>query len=360
MDAIVVTGGLTYQVTYDRDCVVTVVVTGAVLDDAGNVPVPARYRVTVDEPLLTASDHDAGYALAGDLSVALTDRTVPHVLNLTIDADGFRHRDLTVTVPAGPVFPVSGPAALLRRDPVALRGRVLALQTGNPIPGATVTLTGPALPAPQRAVLLTSPLARPLSAATTIRGRSLTPVASLVPIKTAAADAVAGATGILLDDRQGLGAGQLLRLGPPERAHFAEILAVSPTPPNLTLAGLVTLTAPLARTVRLGDNAAPLTVGANVGPTCHLVGEAYAGEGIVILDAQPAGDVVRIADPPNPVAYHAQGVTAGPDGGYVIAGVARLQNPILRAAAAGFTAQNRTWPVRWSEPTTILDWRLAP
>jgi hypothetical protein len=360
MDTVVVSGGRAYEISYERNCVATVFVAGAVLDDAGNVSVLAPYRVTVDEPLLTASDHDIGYALAGDPDVALTDPTVPHVLNLTIEAEGFHRRDLVVTVPASPVFPMVGPTAFLRRRSVALRGRILALQTGNPIPGAVLSLTGPPLPAPQRAVLLSSPLTQSLSAAAVIRGRNLVSVASPVPDKTATVAAVAGVTEIVLDDRQGLAAGQVLRLGPPERAHFASIAAVPPTPPNLTLPGPVTLTAPLARSVRFNDPATPFTLGANAGPLCHPIGETYVGESIVILDAQPAGDVLRIVDPPNPVVYHAQGVTAGPDGAYGIAGVARLQSPVLRAAAPGFTPQTRTWPVRWDVPTSTLDWRLAP
>ena len=360
MDAIVISGGRTYEITYDRNCVTTVFVAGSVLDDAGNVPVPAPYRVAVDEPLLTASDHDAGYALAGDPDVALIDHTIPHVLNLTIEADGFHRRDLVVTVPPSPTLPMAGPTAFLRRRSVALRGRVLALQTGNPIPGAALSLAGPPLPAPQRAVLLSSPLALPLSAAATIRGRILVPVGSPVPDKTAVAAAVAGATEFVVDDRQGLATGQLLRLGSPERAHFAEIAAVPPTPPNLALPGPIALTAPLARSVKLNDSATPFTLGANAGPLCHPVGETFAGEAIIVLDAQPAGDVLRIVDPSNPAVYHAQGVTAGSDGSYAIAGIARLQNPVFRVAAAGFTPQTRTWPVRWGAPTSILDWRLAP
>jgi hypothetical protein len=360
MDAIVISGGRTYEITYDRNCITTVFVAGPVLDDAGGAPVLAPYRVTVDEPLLIARDHDIGYALVGDPDIALTDHTIPHVLNLTIEAEGFHPRELVVTVPANPVFPMAGPTASLRRRSVALRGRVLALQTGNPIPGATVGVIGPALPAPQRAALLSSPLTRPFSAAATIRGRHLVPVASPVPHKTATTAVAAGATEIIVDDRQGLGSGQVFRIGPLERAHFVEIAAVPPTPPNMALPGPVRLTAPLARSVRLNDIASPFTLGGNVGPVCHPVGETFAGESIVILDAQPAGDVLRIVDPPHPAAFHATGVTAGPDGAYAITGLARLQSPVLRAAAAGFTAQTRTWPVRWDEPASILDWRLAP
>lgn len=360
MDAIVISGGRTYEITYDRDCISSVFVAGPVLDDAGDVPLATPYRVIVDEPLLVASDHDIGYALVGDPEVALIDHTIPHVLNLTIEVEGFHPRNLFVTVPANPTLPIAGPTAFLRRRSVALRGRVFALQTGNPIPGATVTLIGPALGAPQRPVLLSSPLVRPLSAAATIRGRNLVPVASPVPDKAATVAVAAGATEITLNDRQGLGAGQVLRIGPLERAHFAEIAAVPPTPPNMALPGPVWLSAPLARSVRINDIASPFALGGNVGPVCHPLGETFVGESIVILDGQPGGDVLRIIDPPNPVAFYAMGVTAGSDGAYAIPGVARLQNPVLRAAGAGFTAQTRTWPVRWNEPTSTLDWRLAP
>ena len=360
MDAVVVTAGNTYEVTYDRNCVTTVFVTAPVVDDAGNVPVPVPFAVTANEPLLVASDHEFGYALAGDPDVALADHSVAHDLEVSITAGGFRRRDLVLTVPANPQFPVAGPTALLRRYPVALRGRVFALQTGNPIGGATIELVGPALPVPQQAVLLASPLANALSPAATIQGRALVPVGSPVPIKTARAAAVPGDTFVMLDDRQGLATGQILRFGPVERAHFAEIALVPPTPPNLTLPGPVQLTAPLARSVRLSDAVTPFALGGNVGPTCNLVGETFAGEGIIIVDAQPQGGILRLFDPPNPPAYHAQGAVTGADGTYFIAGIVRFQRPVFRAAAAGFTAQTRTLPIQWTQPTSNLEWRLTP
>ncbi|SIT58612.1 hypothetical protein BQ8794_50714 [Mesorhizobium prunaredense] len=362
MDARVVTNGHVYDVTYDRVMLWQVLVHGAVIDDCEDQPAPvaAPFDVSVDDALLRASGHDAGYALAGDPDVALHDHTVAHTLEVDLSAVGFRDRHVSVTVPAAPVFPVVAADVAMRRVPVSLQGRIMTLATGDPVPGARIDLLGPALPAPRRAVLLSSPLARALTAAATVRGKALAAVASAVPVKTARDEAPAGAVRLLLDDRQGLAPGQLLRFGPAHRAHFAQIQSVSNDPANLALSGTMTLTAPLARGVRRGDAAAPFTLGANAGPSAAPVGDAFAGEAVLILDDLVAGDVLVVTDAPNPLAFHARGIVADASGRYLIQGLSRLQRPLLRITAAGFAALSRAVPMRWAQPVSPLDWRMTP
>jgi hypothetical protein len=361
MDARIVTNGHVYDVTYDRSAVWQALVRGAVIDDCedGPAPLAAPFDVSVDDALLRASSHDAGYALAGDPDVALRDHAVAHTLEVDLSAIGFRDRHVSPTVPVAPVFPVIADVAM-RRLPVALQGRVVTLATNDPVPGARIDLVGPALPVPRRAVLLASPLVRALGPATAVQGRALTAVASAVAIKTANEETPAGAADVLLDDRQNLAANQLLRFGPESRAHFVQIQSVSPNPANMALPGLVTLTAPLARGVRRGDAAAPFALGAIVGPSAAPLGEAFAGEAVLILDDLVGGDILAITDAPKPDAFHAMGSVADADGRYLLQGLCRLRNPVLRVTAAGFTALSRAAPMRWTQPVSQLDWRMRP
>jgi len=361
MSETVFAGGHTYVVNYDRTTTFDALVMGAVIDDAGGKPVLPPYNVAASDSTLRVSAKPQGYLIAGDPDVNLADHSVAHALTLNIDASGYRPKVVAVTVPANPLFPVVGPDAALRRRPVALRGRIYARRTGNPLPAAQLTLTGPALPAPQQAILLASPLVGDLSAAATVQGHALTPVGSAVPIKTVSAPAEVGATAIQLNDRQNLAPGQLLRIGSPARPRFVQIAVVSPTPPNPALPGEVTLTEPLAFSARFGDGAAPFTLGGVSGPLAHPIGDAFAGEAVLILDAAANGDVLVISDPAAPTDRFAKrDVTCDGRGEYFVDGITRLPQLVLTAAGGGLTALVQTWPVNWDSPITTFDWALTP
>ena len=360
MDATVFTAAHRYDIVHDRTLRTLVFVTGAITDDGNGRAIAPPYRVSVDEPLLEADAHDLGFALSGDPEVALVDTSIPHPLAVEIESDGSRPAALTVTIPANPVFPIAAPVAM-RREPVRLTGRVTELASGAGVAGAHVTVSGPLLPAPRRAVLLGQPLVADLSGAAALQGHAVAAIASPVAIKTAQAAAAAGAMEILVDDRQALATGQLLRLGPPERAHWVEIGSVSATPVNMALPGTVMLTAPLPGSLRLGDPVAPFALGGTVGPSCVPIGPAFAGEAIVILDNLPSGSLVAIVDPGEPDRYVAVGVFTGADGDYAANGLTRLAAPVLSVAAAGFTTQNRVCPLpHRPRAAATADWRLKP
>jgi hypothetical protein len=361
MSETVLAGGRTYVVTYDRTAKYDALVTGAVIDDADGKPVPPPYDVAASDPTLRTAAKPRGYLLAGDPDVNLADHSAAQALTLNIEAGGYRPKVVAVTVPANPLFPVVGPDAVLRRQPVTLRGRIYARRTGTPQPGAQLALTGPALPAPKRAVLLASPLVGDLSAAATVQGYMLTPVASPVPIKAVSAAADAGTTTVQLNDRQNLAAGNLLRIGPSSRPRFVQIAAVSPTPPNPALPGDVTLKEPLAWSARPGDSAAPFNLGAPTAAAAHPIGDAFAGEAVLILDASPTGDVLVITDPAAPTdRFHTRDIVCDGRAEYFIEGITRLPRLVLTATAAGLSPLIQTWPVNWDSPITTFDWALAP
>lgn len=359
MDAVVTTAGHRYEIVFDRTARTLVFVMGAVTDDSDASTVTPPYRVTTDEPLLRASGHDTGYALIGDAEVVLTDAAIPHPLSITILRDGYRPASLNLVVPVNPIFPIQAPIAL-RRTPLRLTGRVTALATGAPVAGAQLSITGPTLLPPQRAVLLGQPLAADLTLAATVQGHAIGPAGAPVPIKTTTRLAPAGAIEIEIDDRQGLAVGQLVRFGTAEAPHWAEIAMVGSAPADPTQPGTIGLTVPLTRSLRPGDAVTPFTLGAAAGPLCAPIGAAFAREALLILDAVPAGDVVAITDPPAATRYAALGAASTPLGDYAIDGLARLARPVLTVTAAGFTTQNRPFPLPRSQNAAIFDWRLTP
>ncbi|MCZ7640228.1 MAG: hypothetical protein M5U12_31750 [Verrucomicrobia bacterium] len=82
------------------------------------------------------------------------------------------------------------------------------------------------------------------SAGTPVREIQLNPVPLVGPAKHLMAPAAPGEARLRLNDRQGLLAGRLLRLGNERLGQLARIQAISPTPADLTLPGDVTLTLP--------------------------------------------------------------------------------------------------------------------
>lgn len=349
----VTAGARAYEIVDDRIAVFQALLIGTTADEQGTAP--TFFTVSADDPTLLCSAHGGGaVCLAGDPDVALADHTVPHTIAITIDAPGFRTQTQSVTVPANPVFPITLPSIALRRDPIRVQGRVVALDTGAAVANAAVVMLDTAVPLPRHAVLLDSPLWADHAAAVGLQGQALTPVASPVPIKKLAADADAGATTLILDDRQGLGGGQVLRIGAPGAYGFAEIATLAAQP------GGVTLASPLARSARTGDAAAPFALGGSMGPAAKFFDAGFAGEGIVMLDAVPAGDVIVITDPPGVREYHQLGTVSDAEGYYALNGITRLAVLPLQASAGGFVTAKTSWSVDWSRTPNLLDWRLHP
>jgi hypothetical protein len=318
-----------------------------VVDEDGST-IGLSAEPTLSEPRVLVLVKDGG------LLVLMADPTaappLPASFALTLAEPGFRPATVAVALPANAVFPLHLPDLMLRRVPVSLGGRVVAAATGTPVAGAAITLAPLAAVGGQTLIALGQALGGDVAPGTPVAAFALNPVGGPVPIKTVQATALDGETALLLDDRHTLAAGQLLRIGPPPRRSLARISFVDPTPP-LTAPGLVLLSPPLVATARQGDPAEPCTLGA-AGPAGNTIGEAFAGEALVLADAAVIGDALLVGGAPYTAAR-----TTDADGYYQRIGIARFRRLTVSIAAAGFANQSRAW-----SPGGIprLDFRLVP
>ena len=99
---------------------------------------------------------------------------------------------------------------------------------------------------------------------------------------------------------------------------------------------------------------------APMGPAAKFVDTGFAGEGVVMLDAVPAGDVIVITDPAGVREYHSLGAISNAAGYYALDGITRLATLPLQASAAAFITAKTNWSVDWSRTPNLLDWRLHP
>lgn len=360
MDAIVTVGVRDYAVYFDRVPTRRCFVTGRLTDDADGRPIAGEARIVVDDPLLRPEFSDDSYGIAGDPDVALADTTVPHNVTFIVSAPDYREDLFTVTVPASPTGPELRDITL-RRLPASASGQVLGLTGGLkptylPVGGATIDITGPTGPGGEKPLLLAQPLRRDPGLGSTLQGLGLT----LQPARIAAVDSRAGQTELVLVDGGGVAAGQLLRFGPPERRHWAEVAAIVPDPVRPAPAALVTLVEPLAGSVGAGDSIEPFNAGAFAGAIATPQGAAFAGEAVLWVDTIPAGgDVLALREAGLPHQYYDRKVTSGPGGDYSIFGFARLGSCEMTVTATGFTTQTRVFPAA-RLAASPLDWRLVP
>ncbi|HEX8224041.1 MAG TPA: hypothetical protein VF605_09515 [Allosphingosinicella sp.] len=360
MDSIVTVGTRDYAVYFDRVAIRRCFVAGRLTDDADGRPIAREARIVVDEPLLRAEFSDDSYGIAGDPDVALTDTNVPHNVTFIVSAPDYREDLFTVTVPAAPTGPEVRDVGL-RRLPARASGQVLGLTGGLkptyvPVGGATIDITGPTGPGGEKPLLLAQPLRRDPGPGSTLQGLALT----VQPVRIAAADSRSGHNEIVLLDGGGVVAGQLLRFGPPERRHWAQVADIAPDPVRPAPAALVTLVEPLSGSVGAGDSVEPFDAVAFAGDIATPQGPAFAGEAVLWVDMIPAGgDVLALREAGLPDQYYDRKVTSGPGGDYAIRGFARLGSCEMTVTAAGFTAQTRIFPAA-RLAASPLDWRLIP
>jgi hypothetical protein len=330
-----------------------------VLDEDGTTPVrlpdpppPGR------DPRVAVLAREPGLlAMAGDPALLLPGPGNPPSVTLMLSLPGFRATEVTLALPPGAVPPVMLPDLVLRRLPRDLTGRIVAAASGAPLAGITVAIA-PAAPLAGNLLLLSPPLGADLPAGTAVRGFALNPVGGAVPVKHLHVPAEAGTTAIELDDRQDLAAGQILRFGPPGRRSFGRIRFVATGPAPLTDPGLVLLDAPLVASLRQEDAAEACALGAPAGPGSMTLGQAYAGEGLLVTAAAVAPGAALAIGPAATAALHGSPAPSDADGRYRIPGLARLPRLTASVAAPGFAPRSRTViPVTGS---TSLDWQLTP
>jgi hypothetical protein len=217
------------------------------VDEWTGRPPRTRVEAATDTPGLAARSADDGaVALVGvPHAVFPALDTTPYSVGLTIRAEGYVPRSLSVDFPIQLGFPHAfapriPPDLLLHRLPVTVRGRTVLAAAGTtaPIAGAAVRVTGiwrtppPAhasVPAdPPNLVCLEPPVyAERAAAAGTLRRCDLNPVS--LEDKLLLEPCSAGSTVIRLTDRINLSAGAILRLDAdrPDRAEHILIQSIA-------------------------------------------------------------------------------------------------------------------------------------
>ena len=352
-------GGRRFEVIPDivgRD---RVFVIGTVTDDADGRAMAREVTLAASEPLVFAAKSDREVGLAGDPRVAFADATVAQPVDVTLQVEGYRTRTETVTIPAFAALPHRQDIAL-RRLPFAVAGRVYGRTAGptptfEPLPGATLSLAPAPAVGGELPLLLRQPLRADPGAGATIRQRAVVAQAPLAAI----ADGPIGGVFLPVADGSGVAGGELLRVGPLHRRFYAEVAQVIAHPDLPAPAALIRLTEPLVGTIPADAVVERLATGAFSGATGSFVGDAFAGEAVVWLDALPAAGVLVVAEAGAPDRYHDAQALTGPAGDYLIEGIARVGAPALELSAPGFTSKSGTYPAARLRAGP-LDWYLAP
>jgi hypothetical protein len=356
----------TYLVVDDTTIECRAIVVGQVINEVTGAPLQGPFLVDADNTSLAVKTAGSGlYCLSGYPDRAFGDLGVAYTLNLAVTAPGYRDGTGSVVIPANATLPVSAPDVAVRRLPVRLQGRVTE-ETGShaPIPGATIiAVDPPGTPPAEHVIVMRTPVhEQHPTVGVTVQGRNLVLAAPPGPTKQLATDAHREERTVTVNNRQGLAANQILRIGPEIWSEYAVIKQVSPTPPNLAQPGDVELHSPLTRSVVAGTAIDVFTSGAAVGLARQLVHATESGDGVLILDGIPSADVIEITDPVRPVEYHALGALTDADGYYHFNGIGRVGALHLMFSAPGFTPLLKpvSWVIDYQQPVNIVDSRLRP
>lgn len=357
---IVNVGNHQFQVVPDLRGRDRVFIIGTVVDDADGRAIAREVSVASDEPFTIMAQSAREIALVGNPNVAFVDRSIPHAVTVTLRAKAYRGLTEAVTIPAFASLPHRHDFAL-RHLPITIKGRVFGRTAGpnstyDPLPGARIALSPVAASGGELPLLLRQRLRARPGAGATIRQRAITAQASL----TAIADANAGDAFVAVADGTAVAAGQLLRVGPPQRRFYAEVTQVIAHPDRPAPAALLRLSEGLAGAIPTDTVIERFVVGAFSGSTGNFVGDAYAGESMIWLDVLPAsGGVLVVQDGGQPDRYHDAHALTGPAGDYLVEGMARVGEPTFEVSAAGFTTNTRTYQLA-RLGTDPIDWYLVP
>ena len=349
-----------YTVAGDVATIYRALVIGMVRDEiTGQAP---RTRVSV-----RAGRQDVSVKVADDgiFGVAgYAEQVFPHLgsdsysLDLVVGASGYREVARTVTIAPNSSLPVSMPVVLLRRVPIRLQGRVVKDTTARPpIEGAKILTVGGPSPT-ERTVALRTPLHFAHSSGVQVRNCQFTP--SGAP-KQLLGNAPMGGRRLLLSDRIGLGSNEILRLGPDRSVEYAVIESLDALPADPGQPGKVTLRNALRRGFPATAEVQRVTATVS-GPNFQLMREADAGDGILILDAVPGADAVRVEAAASAIVeYHALGALTDDDGFYRLDGMGRLRAIDLDASATGFGPLPApvSWTINYEQPVNIINFRLS-
>ncbi len=346
-----------YTVVEDTTDVLRVLLMGRAVDEFTGLGVAPQVSVRPDHFSLKALV-EGWFAVSGHPERDFPRLTLSsYTLQLTVQAPGYRDAGLSVGIPAGGHFPISLPDVSLRPLPVRLEGRITKAATPHsPIPGALVFAQDPG----RHALLLRMPIRKDRPAGTVVREVSLAPSAVVGPPKQLARPAARGHTTLLLNDRQGLQVGRILRTGDPILGQLVRIQSVATSPTDLTQPGEVTVTLPLSRSLPEGAPCTQLTLTPVNPPDKHLQQTAAEGEAMLLLDSDVSAAAIELTNPPGPSEYHDVGVLTDAAGFYEAAGIGGVTELRVNTRAAGFPTPPAPLILGmiYRRPVHLANWQL--
>jgi hypothetical protein len=357
MIAEVTAGDHVYTVVEDLVTRFQVIFVGNVLDEITGKGLSVPFSVTVDrEDLLCRTTAEGLFCIATDVDAVFPDLTIASpAIQMTVQADGYREQSQMIAFSPNPVFPVPVATLDLRRLPVRLQGRVNQEAGANPpIPDAKIMTAAPGA----KTALLRAPVWLDHPIGSIVRARPLNAVA-LAPPRELAAPLSRGQPTLLINNRSGLAAGQILRIGSAVLGQFAIVQSVSPTPANLAVPGEITLELPPNRSFPKKTPIDVFTKG-GAGAARQLTRSADPGDGVLLLDGTLSAATIEIVDPLRPSEYHALGALTDTDGYYACDGIGVVAALHLKASATGFMtpAAPVSRILNYKQQTNIVDFRL--
>lgn len=361
-------GGFDYRVVFEDPAIpfepFQALVRSVALDETTGLPLRIQFTALPDQPFARGKTAPDGlFCLMGYPSQVLPDHAnSAAVLTLTLRAPGYRDQPVSVNVPAGAPLPIVAPVVRMRRVPVRLMGRITIDDTDrSPIAGASViSVVDPdSPPPPESTELLRAPLRFNHAPGINAQQRVLNDVV-LAPLRSLNADARAGSTVIVVNNRQGLAAGQILQVGSERYGEYVSVSAVSTTPANLSLPGEVTLGTGLVHSFGTLTAIRVYSLGALTGVARSLAHDASAGDGLLIADGDLPSGIVEIIDGPR-TELVVVGALTNMDGVYRFDGVGDVAQLFLQFSALGFNtpAKPTPWVINYESAVNVVDYRLS-
>ncbi|MGH3372305.1 MAG: hypothetical protein ACRDPR_20150, partial [Nocardioidaceae bacterium] len=266
--------------------------------------------------------------------------TAPDVLRVILTVRNRPALTVDVPVPQGAVLPVQHGHVYVPARPVAIAGQVRRLDLAHaPIADALVrSVVDAAVPGLIPLALRTGLWAARPALTTTLRTATVTPTVAATALPGGAR---AGDTVFVLANTTGVVAGAIVRFTPGLREHYGVVREL--------IDGVTVLSAPLSASVPPGGEARVVTV-APTGPTRSLSRPGEAGDGLLALDADLPGDVVRLVDA-TALEVHAVGARTDATGYYRLSGVRGVPLVALRASAVGLASTQPATVCRVDEHT---------
>jgi hypothetical protein len=351
--------GFDFLVSDDIRTTYLALVTGSVVDEvSGGTPVvPVAIRAVRSGTGLALPQIqpvtlvNGSYCLAGYADQVFPDTTQSYQVDITASASGYVGPTVTVTIPPNPHYPVEAGQLVLQPTPVGLRGRVTRLVDRRPVSGALVqTVDDPVTPPSEHVVALRGPLNFAHPATIGLNPTPVQPLAAVGGVKHLFTGSGSGPV-LQLDDRTGLQPGDVVAVG----AGSVELGRIQSLGPGISVTpGDVTLDTSLAATYAAGT---PLQGYRISGAPLHLKRDAFAGDGLVLLDATLSDGAIEIADVQTThVERQVVGALSDADGYYAFRGLGRVPSMLLRASAGALhSPSNVAWTIAYGQPINIVD-----